>query len=147
MRSNQLEPQRCGRHTLRKQIARREEVPLRLRHLLAFNLQVARVKPHARKRGSTTRAATLRDLAFVVREDVVLTARVKIDFVAKQHARHRAALKVPTRISLAPRARPPHQVCRIRLPQHEVGGMALDRLMLRADSPAFALAQFVERVP
>ena len=146
MRSNQLKPQRCGRHTLRKQIACREEVALRLRHLLTFNLQMPRVKPHACERGSTTRAATLRDLAFVVRENVVLTARVKIDFVAKQHARHRAALKVPARISLAPRARPPHQMRWIRLPQHEVGGMALDRLMLRADTTAFTLAEFVERV-
>ena len=76
MRADQLKPQRRRRYALRKQIARGEEIPLRLRHLLALDLQVARVKPHARKVRPPARAAALRDLALVVRKDVVLAARM-----------------------------------------------------------------------
>ena len=105
-----------------------------------------RVEPHAREVRPARRAAALRHLALVVREDVVLAARVEVDLVAKQHPRHRAALEVPARIPLAPRTRPTHEMRRIRLPQHEVGRMPLDRLVLRADAPTLALAQVVERV-
>ena len=104
------------------------------------------MEPVAREVRMPARAATLRDLALVVREDVVLAARVEVDLLAEEHLRHRAALEVPAGVALAPRARPAHEVRRIGLPQHEVGGMALRGLVRRAHAAALALAQLVERV-
>src|SRR5690606_20250863 len=68
----------------------------------------------------------LRDLALVVREDVVLAARVDVELLTEVLASHRRALDVPTRKAVrAEAALPLHQVARVALPQEEVGGVAL----------------------
>ena len=70
MRAQHIESDRFARprftFPILQQMPDRNEITERLRHLLALDLQVARVKPHARKMRPPARAAALRDLALVV---------------------------------------------------------------------------------
>src|SRR5947209_16462322 len=53
-------------------------------------------------------ALALRDFGFVMREDVIDTAAVKVDLIAEQRSGHRAALNMPTRPAWSPWRLPFH---------------------------------------
>ena len=96
-----------------------------------------------RKTGS---AATLRYFALMVGKDVVFAARVDVNLITEQHARHSAAFNMPTGVALAPWGGPAHEVFGIRLPEQKVSRMALDCLMGRINTVTGAFAQLIERV-
>lgn len=102
-----------------------EEVAERLAHLLAGDVQKAVVHPVPRHDGMTERAAALRDLVLVMREDEIETAGVDVEGLAQELAAHGRALDVPARPAATPRARPARLLRRRGLPQHEVGGILL----------------------
>src|SRR5690606_1301187 len=81
VRLDELEPDRGRVEALVRQVADRVEVALALRHLLALDHEVARVRPLAREALRAPRAPALRDLALVMGEDVVLAAGVQVDRV------------------------------------------------------------------
>jgi hypothetical protein len=70
-------------------------------------------------------AAALGQLVLVVREGQVDAAAVDVDGLAQRLVDHRRALDVPARAARAPGAVPLGLVLLGRLPQHEVGGVAL----------------------
>ena len=80
---DELEADGRGLVALGQEVAGGEEVALALGHLVALDHEESRVEPHAGEgavRGiGAERAGGLRDLALVVREDVVFTAGVQID--------------------------------------------------------------------
>ena len=88
------------------------------------------------------RAAPLRDLVLVVREDVVDAACVDLEALAEIGHGHGRALQVPAGEALAPAlGRPLEKSPLLRvLPQGEVGGVPLVPLHLHA----VALAQLVQ---
>lgn len=67
----------------------------------------------------------LRDLVVVVRELEVYAARVHVEPVARDGARHDRTLDVPAGPALAPRRRPRRLARLRRLPQREVGRRSL----------------------
>src|SRR5690606_29630812 len=128
-------------------ISRGVEVSLRLRHLLALDEKEAHVKPKAREMLLAGRAARLRDLAFMMREDQILAAGVDIDDLAPEHRhRHDRALDVPAWITRSPRRIPLHDVRGVGLPEQEVLGATLGALLLLEDSSARSRAQRLDRV-
>ena len=84
----------------------RDEIPGRLRHLLAFDLKKAVVHPVIRHRGRAMCATRLRDLVFMVREDQIEAAAVNVEDVTEIGGTHRRALDVPARTTPAPWAFP-----------------------------------------
>src|SRR5439155_6338361 len=71
-------------------------------------------------------ALALRQLALVVREDVVHAARMYVEARPQVLHRHRATLDVPTGEAAPPRAIPGHLATRLgQLPEGEVFGLAL----------------------
>ena len=127
---------------LLQQVAQGEEVPERLGHLLPVDEQEPRVHPVLDPRDFAGGAFGLRDLGFVVREDVVLGAGVDVELVAEVLAGHGGALDVPAGKAAAPRAVPLHDVFRVLLPEREVGRMAL----LGIDLDARAGLELLDRV-
>ena len=85
------------------------------------------VHPVARERRAAVGAAALRDLILVVREDEVDAAAVDVDGLAQMRADHRRTFDVPAGPAAAPRRVPADHALGDRLPQHEVGGIALER--------------------
>src|SRR5437870_9325699 len=77
-------------------------------------------------------AFALRDLGFVMREDVVHSAAMNVDLVAEQCSCHRAALDVPARPSWSPRRIPFHVAVVFvpRFPQREVSNVFLVVLVM-----------------
>ena len=71
------------------------------------------------------RAAALGELVLVVGEDQIQPAAVDVDRLAEMCADHCAAFDVPARATAPPRAVPADLLGRARLPQHEVGAVAL----------------------
>ena len=103
----------------------RDDIAERLRHLLRAHVDEAVVHPVTRQRLAAMRAAALRDLILMMREDEVEPAAVDVDRLAQMRADHRRAFDVPARPAAAPRAVPADHASLARLPQHEVGGVAL----------------------
>ena len=62
--------------------------------------------------GMTDGALGLRDLVLVVGELVVVTTGVYVEAIAQVFDRHRGALDMPSRISVAPRTRPSQETVR-----------------------------------
>ncbi len=123
--------------------------------------------PVPREAVGAGQATALRELALVVREDVVLAPGVQIDGPrfptpadhppqSPPHQRlqaHRGALDVPPRVALAQRhapdgwAGPLHQVRRVLLPQQEIRRVVLLSLRGVGDAPAGAASELVQAVP
>ncbi len=101
------------------------KLPMRLRHLLAFDLQEAVVHPVIRHHGRAVRAARLGEFVFVMRKDQVEPAAMDVEDVAEIGGAHRRAFDVPAGTAPAPRAFPARLVVRRLLPEHEVGGILL----------------------
>src|SRR5207245_4906767 len=91
----------------------REESAFLLLHLLVVDTQEADVQPVVHERLAGRRLG-LRDLALVVREKVVLAARVDVEGIAEVLHGHRGALDVPAGVALAPRRIPFLEVARLR---------------------------------
>ena len=88
----------------------------------------------------------LGDLVLVVGEDVVLAAGVDVDVLAQGGQGHGRALDVPARVAVPPRRGPLDQPARPgRLPQGEVGVVALARVRLLLPVPGPQLVQGVAR--
>ena len=84
-----------------KYISDREEVALRLGHLLVVDRDVSVVHPVVGELDSVVRL-TLSDLVLVVRELEVLAACVDVKRIAEVLSAHRRALDVPARTAHAP---------------------------------------------
>ena len=121
-----------GVASLLNQVAQGKEVAERLGHLLPVHEQEARVHPVLDERAPAGCALGLRDLAIVVRKDVILPAGVDVELLAEVAHGHGRALDVPAWKAAAPRAVPLHDVLRILLPEREVVRAALFRINLDA---------------
>ena len=83
--------------------------------------------------GLARRGLGLRDLALVMREEMVLATRVDVEGLAEVRHRHGRALDVPSRIPATPRRLPLLQVAGLRrAPEREVERVALVRVDLDA---------------
>src|SRR6266480_4703752 len=112
----------------------RDRIARRFRHLHAVGEEVLAMDP-VRDRRVAVRALGLRDLVLVMRKDVVHTARVQIETLAKVFGAHRGTLDVPAGKTGAPRRIPGEggtPWLRL-LPEREVGLIALVWIELGAD--------------
>ena len=91
------------------QVVHEQYVAERLGHLRLVHAQKTVVEPIARERCAIVRAAALRQLVLVMREDEILTTRMNIDSHPKMLFRHRGTLDVPSRPAPAPRRIPARQ--------------------------------------
>src|SRR6185295_7841777 len=87
------------------EISKREEIALRLRHLLALDEQMFSVDPKANKRTARYGLA-LGDFVFVMRKNVVHTAAMDVERFAQVLHRHRGTLEVPPGPAFAKRRLP-----------------------------------------
>src|SRR5207244_4832864 len=79
----------------------------------------------------TGRGLRLRDLALVVREEVVFTTGVEVERLAEVFHRHGRALDVPAGIPAAPRRIPLLEIAWLRgAPEREIERVALVRVHL-----------------
>ncbi len=145
MRAEQGQPHHFTLVRLKQHLGR-DDVAERLGHLFRTHVDEAVVHPVTRQRRTVVRTAALRDLVFVVREDEVEAAGVDVYRLAQMLPDHRRAFDVPAGAAAPPRAVPADLRCIARLPQHEVGGIALVRRHLdpRAGDHRLAVA-FRER--
>src|SRR5688572_31902052 len=93
----------------REQIADCEKIPEGLAHLFPFHEQVCAMHPVLHKWTPVRlqpSPLTLRDLILVMWKSQVLTPDVQVKARSQDLHAHRAALDVPARTPLAPRARP-----------------------------------------
>ena len=105
-------------------LADREEIPQGFGHLLIVNIQKSIVHPVSGEGLAVGRLA-LGDLVLVVREDQILAAGVNVDLLAQIFLGHHGALDVPAGTALAPVGLPVGLALLLRLPEHEVGRVAL----------------------
>src|SRR4051795_10502436 len=110
-----------------EKLVRRDDIAEALRHLLRAHVDEAVVDPEARERQSAVGAAALRDLILMMREDEVEPAAMDVDRLAKVALDHRRALDMPAGAAPAPWRIPADHTVGARLPQHEVGRIALVR--------------------
>ena len=106
----------------------REEVAERLRHLLALELQEAVVHPDICHAVGVKGAAGLREFVLMVRKHQVDTATMNVELLAEVLPGHCRAFDVPAGTAFrldAGRRRPRRLAWLRRLPQHEVGVVAL----------------------
>ncbi len=122
-----------GRIVPRDEVANRQRVAQRLRHLLAAQVHHAVVQPVARE-GLAGDALGLGDLAFVMREDEVLAAAVDVERLTEIADGHGRALDMPARPPGSPRAVPGGLAGLRALPQREVAGVALAFVDLHASA-------------
>ena len=112
-----------------------EDVPEALAHLLAPHINPPPVDPVPHELPAR-RALGLRDLALVVREDVVLPAGVNVDLLSEELRAHRAALDMPPGEPRTPRRLPPEDVPGVPpdalLPERKVRRMFLVLLYVHA---------------
>ena len=125
MRGEEREPRRLARGR-GEHVADGDEVAGRLRHLLAIDGDEAVMQPVAGERLAAMRRDALRDFVLVVRKDEVEAAAMDVEGLAEMRLAHRRALDMPARPAAAPRARPAGQRLGRGLPQHEIGGIALE---------------------
>src|SRR5271167_2311866 len=98
--------------------------------------------------GSPTMGAdTLGNLVLVVRKDQIEAAAMDVESLAEMHLAHRRALDVPAWAAAPPGALPARQVRVRRLPQHEVGGIALVGRHLDASAGNHLLAVAAGKLP
>ena len=79
--------------SLCQQLRRRDDIAEALRHLLGAHVDEAVVHPVARERRAAVRAAALRDLILVVREDEVEPAAMDVDRLAEMRARSSPSIR------------------------------------------------------
>src|SRR5207302_5175554 len=110
-------------------LAQGDDVPGRLGHLLADELQHPVVHPAAGELAAGS--ARLGNLVLVVREHQVEPAAVDLERRAEELLRHRRALDVPAGPASAPRRVPPRVLAFfVRLPQREVAWILFERVRL-----------------
>src|SRR5690349_928992 len=80
-----------------QQIADRDEVAERLRHLLAFDLKKAVVHPVIRHDWRMKGATRLRDFVLVMRKDEIDAAAMDVEYLAEMLPGHRRAFDMPAR--------------------------------------------------
>src|SRR4029077_1173362 len=134
MREQHRQPDHFARPIL-QQIAYRDEVAERLRHLLALDLKKAVVHPVIRHDWRVEGAARLRNLVFMMREYEIDAAAMDVEYFAEVLPRHGRAFDVPARPawSLDAGRRWPRRLAGLRgLPQHEIHRRALIRRDLDA---------------
>ena len=124
MRAQQGQPDHLARR-LGQRIADGDEVAERLRHLLALHGEYAVVHPVAGEGRTGAGAFALRDLVLVMGEDQIHAAAVDVQRLAKIGAAHGRAFDVPAGAAASPSTFPPRQGLVARLPQHEIGRIAL----------------------
>src|SRR2546428_83397 len=108
------------------------EPALRLRHPLVVDAKEAHVQPVAHER-LPRGGLGLRDLALVMRKEVILATRVKVECVAKVLHGHGGALDVPARVAPSPRRIPLLQIAGLRgSPQREVRRVTFVRIYFDA---------------
>ncbi len=117
--TGQSKPESRRLVTLRKQITEREEIPLRLRHLLAFDKQMLGVQPVPRER-LARRTLALRNFVFVVRKCQVDSTGVNIQCLAEIFHGHRGTLNVPAGSPRAERCVPEMLPRFRRFPQRKI---------------------------
>src|SRR2546427_7804030 len=101
--------------------------------------------PHGRV---AERALGLRDLVFVVREDVVDAAGMQVEALAEVFRAHGRTLDVPSREAGSPRRRPRERPARLGLlPEREVDRIALRRIHLAAHALLQRLADVSGELP
>src|SRR5690349_3704033 len=103
MGAQQRQPQRLAAMALLEQLGRGHNVAEALRHFLGAHVDEAVVHPEAGEGRAAMRAAALRDLILMVREDEVEAAAMDVDRLAEMRLDHRRAFDVPARASPAPR--------------------------------------------
>ncbi len=123
VRAEQVEAHGVGLVAL-DQLADRQRIAQRLRHLLGAEVEQPIVHP-APHEGLAGRALRLGDLALVVREDQVLAAPVQVERLAQVLDGHGRALDVPAGPTRSPRARPRRLAGLGALPEGEVPRVAL----------------------
>ena len=109
MRRKECESDSFRRKTFVNKVSDRKEIAKRFTHFFTVDHYPALVHPIVYEFLSV-RGLGLRDLAFVVRELIVLPSCMKIQGFAEVLFAHRAALKVPTRKARSPRGVPFHDV-------------------------------------
>ena len=140
-----------GLESLVEQVAEGVEVAQRLGHLHVVDQQVAAVQPVVHE-GLAGGGLGLRDLVFVVREDVVLAARVDVEVRAQVLHRHGGTLDVPAGTALAqfgipvdvpvfrapglPEREVAHVVLRVLVLVHAAAGPLLQSLGIQVGQPA-----------
>src|SRR5262249_37504487 len=126
MRRHEEQQQRLAPPAIER-LADGDDVPLRLRHLLAREPQHPVVRPDVRE--LVADRARLRELVLVVREDEVEPAAVDLELLPEELLRHHRALDVPAGAAAAPRGFPPGVLSRfVRLPEGEVARILLARI-------------------
>ena len=104
----------------RKELLQSNEIAERFSHFLAVDGNHIIVHPVLHHLVAL-RSHSLSNLTLVVREDEIHSSSVYIEVIAKVFTSHGRALAVPSGESVAPRARPPHDMLRHGLlPQSEV---------------------------
>ena len=112
-----------------QQIAHHDQVAERLAHLRPSVLDHGHVQPQADEGLVAGDRLGLGDLALVMREDEILPAAVDVDRFAQEVRAHHRAFDMPAGSPGPPRALPGRLSRRLRLPQHEVEGIALVRIV------------------
>jgi len=125
MRREQPEPERLSVMALCQQVSRGHDIAEALRHLLSAHVDEAVVDPEASQRHAPMGTAALCDLILVVREDEIETAAVNVDRLAQVRPDHRGAFDMPARAAPSPRRFPADDALPARLPEHEIGRIAL----------------------
>ncbi len=122
-------------------VAQKQEVAQRLRHLLVVDLQHAAVDPVVGEGAAACRLG-LGALVFVMRESQVGAAAVDVERQAQVFLRHGRALDVPTGAALAPGAFPRRLAGLRGLPKGEIKRVALAVFQALAVGAQLAVAAF-----
>ena len=124
----QVQAHRVSRPVL-QQVADHDQVPQRLAHLRPGVLDHGRVQPAPGERRLSGDRLGLGDLAFVMGEDEVGASAVEVERRSEEAGAHHRALDVPTRAAGTPRALPRGLARGLSLPEDEVEGIPLVRIV------------------
>ena len=111
-----------------KQLVDGKEIAQALAHFLAFNLKKAIMHPHIGHGVRAMGATGLSDLILMVREDQVQPAAMDIEGFAQIALGHGRAFDMPARTPPTPWTVPARLLGARKLPQYEIGGIALMRI-------------------
>ena len=104
--SGQNEEAQHFRGIMRQNILNQKEVPQGLAHFFLIYRNKAVMKPVAHKRGYPRKGLRLGHFIFMMRENQITAAAMKIKLFTQVFMRHGRAFNMPTRPSCAPGAFP-----------------------------------------